>query len=277
MPYETIEVAPLNPVIGAEISGVNLAEPLGNQAFAEIHDALMAHQVVFFRDQELTLEQHKAFGRIFGELHIHPAMPGPEGHPEILVVHADENSKHVAGNAWHTDVSCDEEPPMGSILHLHEVPEVGGDTMFASMYAAYDALSEPMKAFLGGLEARHESEHVHSRGYVSARGKLRDGENVYPSAVHPIVRTHPVTRRKCLYVNSGFTTRIEGLASAESRAVLDFLFEHMATPEYQCRFDWRNNSVAFWDNRCVQHRSVWDYHPQVRSGHRVTVKGDRPV
>ncbi len=277
MSYDTIEVAPLSPVIGAEISGVNLAEPLGNQAFAEIHDALMTHQVVFFRDQDLTLDQHKAFGRLFGELHIHPAMPGPEGHPEILVIHTDENSKYAAGNGWHTDVSADEEPPMGSILHLHEVPEVGGDTMFASMYAAYDALSDTMKEFLGRLNARHESEHVHSRGYVSRKGKLRDGENAYPAASHPIVRTHPVTGRKGIYVNSGFTTRIEGLAAGESRALLDFLYQHIATPEFQCRFNWRNNSVAFWDNRCVQHRSVWDYAPRVRSGYRVTVKGDRPV
>ncbi len=277
MAYETITVAPLSPNIGAEISGVNLAEQLGNQTFAEIHDALMEHQVVFFRDQELTLEQHKAFGRLFGALHIHPAMPGPEGHPEILVVHADENSKYVAGQGWHTDVSADEEPPMGSILHLHEVPKIGGDTMFASMYAAYEALSDTMKTFLGGLRAHHESEHVHSRGYVGRTGALRDGENAYPAALHPIVRTHPVTGRKGLYVNSGFTTRIEGLARNESRAILDFLFRHIETPEFHCRFSWRDNSIAFWDNRCVQHRALWDYRPHVRSGHRVTVKGDRPV
>lgn len=277
MSYETIEVAPLSPTLGAEISGVNLAEPLGNQAFSEIHDALMEHQVIFFRDQELTLEQHKAFGRLFGDLHIHPAQPGPEGHPEILVIHTDENSKYAAGQGWHTDVSADLEPPMGSILHLHQVPETGGDTMFSSMYAAYEALSDDMKAFLGGLQAHHESEHVHSRGYVSKKGKLRDGENNYPAAVHPIVRTHPVTGRKGIYVNSGFTTRIEGLSRTESRAILDFLFKHIETPEFHCRFSWRENSIAFWDNRCVQHRALWDYHPHVRSGHRVTVKGDRPV
>lgn len=276
MSYETIEVEPISPIIGAEISGVDLAKPLGNQTFAEIHDALMKHQVVFFRDQVMTLDQHKAFGRRFGELHIHPAAPGPEGHPEILVIHADEKSKRVAGQGWHTDVSCDEEPPMGSILHLHEVPGTGGDTMFASMYAAYDALSESMQAFLGGLKARHESRHVHG-GRYEYKGKLRDGEDVYPEAVHPIVRTHPVTGRKSLYVNSGFTTRIEGLTSRESRALLDFLFEHIQTPEFQCRFHWRDNSVAFWDNRCVQHRALWDYFPAVRHGYRVTVQGDRPV
>jgi len=276
MAYETIAVEPISPIIGAEISGVDLAEPMGNQTFAEIHDALMEHQVVFFRDQAMSLEQHKAFGRRFGELHIHPAAPGPEGHPEILVIHADENSKRVAGQGWHTDVSCDEEPPMGSILHLHEVPGTGGDTMFASMYAAYDALSDPMKEFLGGLRARHESRHVHG-GRYEYKGKLRDGEDVYPEAIHPIVRTHPVTGRKSLYVNSGFTTRVEGLTSRESRALLGFLFEHIKTPEFHCRFHWRDNSVAFWDNRCVQHCALWDYFPAVRHGYRVTVQGDRPA
>jgi taurine dioxygenase len=276
MPYENIVVEPISPVVGAEISGVDLAEPLGNRTFTQIHDALMEYQVVFFRDQHMTLEQHKAFGRRFGELHIHPAAPGPEGHPEILVIHADETSKRVAGQGWHTDVSCDAAPPMGSILHLHDVPGTGGDTMFASMYAAYDALSESMRDFLGGLQARHESRHVHG-GRYGYKGKLRDGEDAYPEAVHPVVRTHPVTGRKGLYVNAGFTTRIEGLTLGESRALLDFLFEHIKTPEFQCRFHWRNNSVAFWDNRCVQHRALWDYFPATRHGYRVTVQGDRPV
>jgi taurine dioxygenase len=276
MAYETIEVNQLSPVIGAEIGGVDISKPLGNQTFREIHDALMEHQVIFFRDQEMTLDEHKAFGRLFGDLHIHPSAPKPEGHPEILVVHADENSKVVAGMKWHSDVSCDVEPPMGSILHIHELPPVGGDTMFASMYAAYDALSDLMKDFLGGLQARHESRHVHG-GRYEYKGQLRDGEDVYPEAVHPVVRTHPVTGRKGLYVNSGFTTRIEGLTSRESRALLGFLFEHMETPEFQCRFHWRDNSVAFWDNRCVQHRALWDYFPAVRHGYRVTVQGDRPV
>jgi len=274
MSYETITVEPLSPVIGAEISGVDLAEPLGNQAFQEIHDALMAHQVIFFRDQDLTLEQHKDFGRRFGELHIHPAAPKPDGHPEILVIHADEKSQRVAGNGWHTDVSCDAEPPMGSILRLTEVPPSnGGDTMFASMYAAYDALSDRMKAYLDGMEAVHGSEHVY-RGRYGLNEKLRD--DAYPENTHPIVRTHPVTGRKGLYVNSGFTIRIKGLPRGESRAILDFLFHHIATPEFHCRFGWKPNSIAFWDNRCTQHHALWDYYPEVRHGYRVTVKGDRP-
>jgi len=272
---ETITVKPVTPRIGAEIGNVDLSQPLGNRTFQEIHDALMRHQVIFFRDQKMSLEQHKELGRMFGELHIHPGSPGPEGHPEILIIHADEKSKRVAGDLWHSDVSCDEEPPMGSILHIHTVPECGGDTLFASMYAAYEALSEPMKAFLAPLTAIHEGEHVY-RGRYSHQG-VDDAGKVYPKAEHPVVRTHPVTGRKALYVNSGFTTRIPQLSKLESDAVLRMLYEHCASPLFQCRFRWEKNSVAFWDNRCVQHYAMWDYYPQVRSGYRVTIKGERPV
>src|SRR5580692_9477591 len=162
MPYQTIEVTKLTPIFGAEIGGVDLSCPLGNQQFQEVHDALMENLVIFFRDQNLTHDQHKAFGRLFGELAVHPASPhAPAGHPEILPIHADENSKHVAGEEWHSDVSCAENPPMGSILYLTEIPETGGDTLFASMYAAYDRLSPPIKALLEGLTATHDGEPVY--------------------------------------------------------------------------------------------------------------------
>ena len=275
MTYETIAVQPLNPTIGAEIDGVDLSKPLSKQTFEEVHEALMQHQVIFFRDQEMTLDEHKAFGRLFGELHIHPAAKKTEGHPEVLTIHADERSKVIAGMRWHSDVSCDKEPPMGSILHLHEIPESGGDTMFASMYAAYDSLSEPVKGFIGGLEAWHESAHVH-RDRLGHKGELRDGKDSYPVSLHPIVRTHPVTQRKTLFVNENFTTRIDGLEPRESEAILKMLYDHIAKPEFHCRFTWRERSVAFWDNRCAQHRVVWDYYPQVRHGYRVTVAGDKP-
>ena len=274
MTYETIQVEPLSPMIGAEIGGVDLSRPLGNQTFQEIHAALLRHLVIFFRDQDIDLEQQKAFGRRFGKLHIHPTAPSAPGHPEVLVVKADANSKAVAGNRWHTDVSCDTEPPMGSILHMRELPKCGGDTMFANMYAAYEALSEPMQAFLSGLQAWHESEHV--LGGTLGQ-KLRDGAKEYPRALHPVVRTHPETGRKCLYVNSGFTTRIEGLGEKESRALLDMLFDHVRTPEFQCRFRWRRNSLAFWDNRSAQHYALWDYFPHSRLGYRVTICGTRPA
>ncbi len=164
---------------------------------------------------------------------------------------------------------------MGSILHLHTAPSPGGDTMFASMYAAYEALSDEMKAFLSGLKAWHSSEHVHKARYGHI-GKLRDGEDSYPSALQPIVRTHPVTGRKLLFVNCAFTTYIEGLKKNESDAILNMLYAHIDTPEFHCRFGWRDKSVAFWDNRCTQHRALWDYFPQTRHGYRITVKGDRP-
>lgn len=273
MEYETIRVNPLTPTLGAEIGGIDLSQELGNHQFQEVHDALMRHQVIFFRDQKITREQHKAFGRRFGELHIHPSAPGPEGHPEILRIHADENSKQIAGHRWHSDVSCDPEPPMGSILRLHTVPETGGDTLFASMYAAYDALSERMKTYLEGLTA------IHDGGPNYRRRAAIDGrvdERAFPRSEHPVIRTHPVTGRKAIYVNPVFTVAIRDLPEDEGDAVLRFLYAHNNRPQFQVRFKWRPDSIAFWDNRCVQHIAMWDYFPNVRSGERVTVQGDRP-
>src|SRR5215469_636222 len=272
MPYETIEVRKLNPVIGAEINGVDLSKDLGSQQFKELHQALMENLVIFFRNQNMTVEQHKAFGQRFGKLHVHPnAAQELAGHPEILVIKADEHSKHVAGEEWHSDVSCDEEPPMGSILYLTEVPPSGGDTLFASMYAAYDTLSAPIKEFLSGLTATHDGEPVY-RG----RFGYAPPDKGFPRAEHPVVRTHPVTGRKALFVNGNFTTRINGLAKLESDALLAMLCRHAETPEFHCRFRWQKDSVAFWDNRCVQHHAMWDYFPQRRHGYRVTIEGDRP-
>ena len=272
MTYDSIQVEKLTPHAGAEIRGVDLSRPLDERTFKEVHAALIDNGVIFFRDQHLTPDQQKAFGRLFGELHMHPAAPRelPE-HPEILVIHADENSKHVAGENWHSDVSCDLEPPLGSILYMHELPPVGGDTLFASMYAAYEALSEPMKRFLEPLTAMHEGEHVYRGRYG-----VNDAGRVFPKAEHPVIRTHPVSGRKALFVNGGFTTRIKQLKRPESDALLQFLYRHVETPEFHCRFRWQVNSVAFWDNRCVQHHAMWDYYPQRRHGHRVTIKGDTP-
>jgi taurine dioxygenase len=272
MTYTAIQVQKLTPHAGAEIHGVDLARPLDEPTFKEIHAALIEHGVIFFRDQDLTPDQQKAFGRLFGELHLHPAAPALlAGHPEILVIHADENSKRVAGEDWHSDVSCDPEPPMGSILYMHELPPVGGDTLFAGMYAAYDTLSAPMQRFLEPLTAVHDGEHVYRGRYG-----VKDEGRVFPKAEHPVIRTHPVSGRNALFVNRGFTTRIVGLKKAESAAVLDFLFRHVETPELHCRFRWQPRSVAFWDNRAVQHHAMWDYYPQRRHGHRVTIKGDAP-
>jgi taurine dioxygenase len=270
-PYETIRVDKLTPIIGAEIGGVKLAHP-SNRQVDEIHRALAENLVIFFREQELTPEQHLDFGRRFGALHIHPAAPHAPGHPELMIIHADKDSPRANGEGWHTDVSCDPEPPMGSILHIEVCPPTGGDTLFASMYAAYEALSERMKAYLDGLTAIHDGEDVYRGLYKGVADKPS-----YPRAEHPVVRTHPVTGRQALYVNRGFTRHIVGLPRDESDAILGYLYEHAANPLFQCRFRWRPNSVAFWDNRCAQHRAMWDYWPHTRSGHRVTVRGERPV
>jgi taurine dioxygenase len=273
MAHGTLEIKRVTPHCGATIHGVDLGRPVDEPTFAEIGKALVEHGVIFFRDQTMTPEQQKAFGRRFGELHIHPAYPMLlDGHPEIMIIHADEKSKRIAGEDWHSDVSCDPEPPLGTILYMLEVPPVGGDTLFASMYAAYEALSEPMKRFLEGMTAIHSGEHVYRDRYEipSEPGK------VYPKAEHPVIRTHPVSGRKALFVNGAFTTRIVQLRKPESDAVLAMLYRHIETPEFHCRFQWQPGSVAFWDNRAVQHHALWDYYPNRRRGLRVTIKGDKP-
>jgi taurine dioxygenase len=268
-----IEVHPLTAVIGAEIHGVDLSKPLDDASFEHVHAALLEHLVIFFRDQDITPEQHLEFGRRFGELHLHPSAPIIDNNPELMQIHGDANSPFVEGTSWHTDVSSDEEPPMASILHLTTVPKVGGDTLFANMYAAYDALSDTMKTILDPLTALHTSD-VHVGRYEQIGGGLRRAE--HPHAVHPVIRTHPETGRKGIYVNQPFTQHIVGMKPAESDALLNFLYDHCASPHFQCRFRWQPNSIAFWDNRCTQHLATWDYFPETRSGVRVTVKGERP-
>ncbi|MCK8787000.1 TauD/TfdA family dioxygenase [Roseomonas sp. NAR14] len=276
MSYDAITVTPVSPHLGAFVAGIDLGNPLSNRQVEEVHQALLDHQVLFFRDQRnITLESQKAFGRHFGELHVHPNTPGPEGHPEILPIHADANSKRVAGERWHSDVSCDPEPPLGSILHIHTVPPIGGDTLFASSGAAYDALSPRLKTYLEGLTAFHSGERSYRR--TNRLLGIDDRGRTFPSANHPVVRTHPETGRKSLFVNRGFTYRINEVSEEESDAILNYLYQHQEKPDFQVRFNWTPDSVAFWDNRAVQHLALWDYYPNTRSGFRVTIKGSRPV
>jgi taurine dioxygenase len=273
MSHDSITVRKLTPTIGAVISDVDLSRELTNRQFEEIHQALMDNLVIFFRDQHLTIDQHKAFGARFGKLHVHPnAAKGVPEHPEILVIKADEKSTRVAGENWHSDVSCDEEPPMGSILYIQEVPpDGGGDTMFANMYLAYETLSAPIRTMLDGLTAVHDSWKAHSNRKAGQGSEMR-----FPSSEHPVVRVHPVTGRRLLFVDRGFTTHIPQLSRPESDALLAFLFRHIETPRLSCRFRWEANSIAFWDNRCAQHQAIFDYWPHKRYGHRVTICGDRP-
>jgi taurine dioxygenase len=262
----------LTRLIGAEIEGIDLSHPLDADQLSYIHSALLENLVIFFRDQNLTPEQHKAFGLRFGRLHIHPAPLGTlEGHPEIVVVQADANSKRIAGEVWHSDVSCDAQPPMGSILHIMEAPAAGGDTLFANMYEAYDALPDSVQRLLCELSAIHDG----ARNY-EGRTPAAERSTGFPRAEHPVVRTHPETGRQALFVNRMFTTRIVQLNEHDSEDVLQMLYRHIESPEFQCRFRWQPNSVAFWDNRCTQHMALWDYYPDRRYGHRVTIAGDRP-
>jgi len=274
-----LEVRSLTPHIGAEILGVDLSAPLSDAQFRDIHRAFLDWSVLVFRDQTLDREQHKAFGARFGKLHVHPlkAAAGYEGgdDPAVLIVKTTAKSKYTAGDAWHTDVSCDAEPPMGSMLYVTEVPQRGGgDTLFANMYRAYESLSEPMQRFLEGLTAVHDG----ARPYVGNYGYSPPEGASFPKNEHPVVTRHPETGRKVLFVNSGFTTRIKGLAPFESRALLDMLFQHIATtPSLTCRVRWEPGTLTFWDNRCTQHHAVWDYFPETRYGERVSIVGTRPA
>src|SRR5882724_864536 len=226
-PYDTITVDNLTPIIGGEIGGVDLAQPLGNRTLDEIHRALAENSVIFFRDQHLTEDQHLAFGRLFGDLHLHPAAPHTPGHPELMIIHADRDSPRANGEGWHSDVSCDLEPPMGSILYIKQCPPRGGDTLFANMYAAYEALSERMKTYLEGLTAIHDGEPIY-RGLYANYGEA--DRPAYPRAEHPVLRTHPVTAKKALYVNRGFTRHIVGIPRDESDAMLNYLYQHAENP-----------------------------------------------
>ncbi|WP_429277074.1 TauD/TfdA dioxygenase family protein [Novosphingobium gossypii] len=268
--YSAITVTPLTPGMGGVISGVDLTRPLSNLEVEELHRALEDRLVIFFRDQPIGHEDHKRFANYFGGIHIAPSTKPWQapGHPEITVMHADGDSTFVAGEHWHSDMSCDPEPPLGSVLYLHTVPPYGGDTAFANMYAAYDALSDRMKAHLEGLTAVHDA--VLGFGGITPEGM------VLPRSSHPVIRTHPTSGRKGIYVSKSYTTRIEGIPEAESEALLAYLFDHIKQPLFQCRFSWAPHSIAFWDNRCTQHSAIWDYFPQVRSGYRVQILGDAP-
>ena len=266
-----LDIRPLTPALGAEVFGIDLSAPLAPSDVEAILRALVAHQVIFFRDQHMSHEQHIQFGQRFGSLHVHPLAAGNHpDHPELLRIHADETSERVAGENWHTDVSCEEEPPMGSMLYLTDVPPSGGDTMFCSMYAAYDALSRPMQQFLEGLSAVHDGAKVWTKYNMTPSRPFARTE-------HPIVAVHPDTGRKLLFVNKVFTSHIPALSAKESDALLDMLYRHIENPRFMCRFRWQPNSVAFWDNRCTQHQAIFDYFPARRSGYRVTINGTRPL
>ena len=273
---KNIIVKPYAPNIGAIIKGIDLSKKISDYELNFIKDSFYKFQVLFFQEQaEISPENQIILGKYFGELHIHPAAPKMKNYPEIFEIHTHKDSKISNGaEDFHSDVSCDAEPPLGTMLQLHILPDYGGDTMFANMYMAYDTLSDKMKIFLGDLNAVHESEHFYKDRYEN--NDVKDKNKKYPSASHPIVRTHPITKKKALYVNKFFTTRVEGLNVEESKLILNFLFQHCEKTDFQIRYRWNKNDMAFWDNRCTLHKAIWDYHPMERKGRRVTIKGTIP-
>jgi taurine dioxygenase len=267
-----VKVKQLSPQIGAEIGGVDLREALSDETIGQIRAALLQHQVIFFRDQDISRSQHIEFARRFGSLEIHPATPKDQVDQEVLRIEHGPNSRG-AENMWHSDVTWRSEPSLGSVLRSSEVPPVGGDTLFTNMNAAYEGLSPAMKEWVCSLTAVHDIAKVFAK---KLKVSAEDLHIKYPPQTHPVVRTHPETGQRVLYVNGAFTDRIVGLSEKESRWLLDHLFAQAAVPEYQCRFVWEPHSIAFWDNRACQHYAASDYFPAVRVMERVTVAGEKP-
>lgn len=273
----TLSFAPITGNIGAEVSGIDLAAPQSDETIKELDRAVANYGVLIFRDQSLTPEQHRAFGARFGDLHIHPYERnlGPE-HPEVIVLDSElYRAKGKSSVPWHADATFEERPPRGSILRAVQLPEVGGDTLWSSMYAAWDALSSPMQRLLDGLHAEHDSTKSFGQRVKEGRAAA-DAKKEMSATTHPVVITHPVSGRRALFVNAVFTTRIVELSPAESDRVLAQLFEHTKAPEFQVRLRWAPGTVAFWDNRATQHYAVGDYVGR-RLMQRVTVLGDRPA
>lgn len=275
--FKTIQPRAISPALGAEINGVDLSRPLGDGVIAEIRQALLQYRVVFFLDQDITPEQHLEFARRFGGLVDYPMVTGLPDYPDIVPVIKLENETVNFGGIWHSDTTYLTEPPLGAILVARELPPAGGDTMFANMVMAYDTLSEGMKDMLQGLVAINTSAKDHVAKSREDRQKDMDGVPEPLTAEHPVVRTHPETGEKILYVNIGHTVGIKGMSDEESGPILEFLFHHQRRPEFTCRFKWAPGSIAFWDNRSTQHYPLNDYHGHKRVMHRVTLAGDAPV
>lgn len=269
-----MEVSPLSGGLGAEVLGADVRR---SEDFEVIHEAFVQHSVIVLRDQDCAPEDHLAFARRFGPVNVNRFFQPVEGYPEIAMVLKEKDQKQAIGEGWHTDHSYDEMPAMGSILRAIEVPPIGGDTLFVSMAAAYEALSPALRSFLDGLTAVHSSRHVFGASVqdseASVSGRLGNARAATQDARHPVVITHPLSGRRGLYVNPVFTTHIEELASEESDAILAMLYEHCKQPEFHCRLRWRVGDIAMWDNRATWHKAINDYHGHRRLMHRVTVAG----
>ena len=274
-----LDIRPIAGALGAEIGGVDLSQDLSSKTIADIRQALLDHLVIFFRDQDISPEQHLAFAKRFGDTVEYPLVKGLDGFPEIMTVLKLEDEKLNFGGLWHSDTTYLDKPPMGSILLARELPPYGGDTEFANMYLAYETLSEGMKTLLSPLIGVSVSNRP--RVLQTRQARMNDSSNTKPAqvltATHPVIRTHPETGKKALYINGAHTIRFEGMSDEESAPLLDYLFNHQTRPEFTCRFAWKPGSVAFWDNRATQHNPINDYHGFKRSMHRITLAGEKPV
>ena len=284
MSFQHIQVRPLSGHLGAEIEGIDLSKPLEDRVFKEIHSAFLDHAVLAFRNQALSHEDQIAFGRHFGELDIHPIAIGMEAHPEILKVWKPKGERAAFGTSWHSDNTFFEKPSKASILYGVTIPPYGGDTVFASMESAYDALSAAMKQILDGLVAVHSASRAYNpavTGDAKYQGEAainyRYSDAIHRETEHPVIRTHPETGRKGIFVNAMFTQRLVGLSEPESQALLTFLYDHATRPDFSCRLRWEPGTLAIWDNRCTQHYALDDYAGFDRLMYRVSVCGDRPV
>ncbi|KQT08130.1 TauD/TfdA dioxygenase family protein [Ramlibacter sp. Leaf400] len=273
------EVVRLGGNIGAEIRGLDLRKPLAREQFEALNAAFVKHEVIVLRDQDITLEEQMAFGRMFGELSIHPFSPNLDDQREVIVLDYSADNPPALTDQWHSDETFRAAPPAATILRAKVVPEYGGDTLFASMTAAYTGLSERMKQYIHGLEAVHDFKpwrHLFSSSEAHQR-RLRELEQEFPNPSHPLVRIHPVTGRRILNCNAQFTTKIKGLKDDESQMVLNYLYGRAAIPEFQLRVKWQPHTVVMWDNRSTQHYAPHDYYPQRRTMNRVTITGDAVV
>ncbi len=276
-----IDVQPIAGALGAEIHGVDLSQNLDDQTISDIRRALLDHCVIFFRKQEIDVPTHKAFAKRFGNIFIHPNYKGTGPDPEIVDIRREPGDKKIVGEEWHADTTMVAEPPMGAILYAIEVPKFGGDTLFASQYMAYEALSDGMRSMLAGLKAYHTDRKVAGpKANLNAQRstKVREDSDWRETvSLHPVVVTHPETGRKLLYVNHSYTTGFEGMTEDESRPLLNYLLEHGHRPEFTCRFRWEKGSIAFWDNRVCKHLAVHDSHQEKRIMRRIQVAGTRPA
>lgn len=273
MGSNSLDVKPIAGALGAEIHGVDLSNPLDDVTFERVHQALLDHCVIFFRDQDITPDAQLAFAERWGDVHFHPHIKGLPERPEIFEIVKDKDDVHTLGGEWHTDQMFTETPVRATMLYAKEVPPQGGDTLFTNAYLAYETLSDGMKAMLTGLRTHNTYNMKKKR---AAAMQVSDTDETPAEAEHPLIRTHSETGRKAIYISyAGITKNIVGMTEAESAPILNYLRAHVTRPEFTCRFRWEEGSLALWDNRCVQHLAINDYHGHRRVMHRVTVAGER--